>query len=83
MGRKTIVHVDQHAIRRNAKRADSGERDPVFTVKTYKENRKLHEVVMLTPEGREVKFVYRDEPLSCGARAWVEFDSDDFEVVPG
>lgn len=79
---KTIVHVDQHAIRRNAKRTDEGRGDPVFTVKTYKENQKLHELALLTPDGREVKFVYSDDPLSCGARAWVQFDSHDFEVVP-
>lgn len=76
---KTIVHVNQHNIRHNTK---TGDDRPVFTVKTYKENRTMNEVTLLTPEGREVRFVYSDTPLSCGARAWVQFDSDDFEVVP-
>lgn len=79
---KTIVHVNQHNIRANAKRGDSGDREPVFTVKTYKDNRKLHALTLRTAEGREVEFVYSDDPLSCGARAWVQFDSDDFEVIP-
>lgn len=32
---KTIVHINQHAIRRNIKANTS---DPVLTVKTYKSN---------------------------------------------
>lgn len=75
---RTIVHVDQHAIRRNTK---TGTDDPVFTVKTYKNNLKLNEVVIRSTSGEEIRFVYSPDPLSCGARAWVEFDSKDFEVL--
>ena len=63
---KTIVHVNQHKIKANAK---NGTSDPVLTVKTYKSNTYGHEVIM--PEG--CKVVYSpDKPLSCGARVWIE-----------
>lgn len=75
---RTIVHVNQHNIRHNTK---TGDDRPVFTVKTYKENRTMNEVVVRAPTGEEIRFVYSPDPLSCGARAWVEFDSADFEVV--
>jgi len=63
---KTIVHVNQHAIKKNTKH---GTNDPVLTVKNYKENRYCHEVVLDGP----VKVVYNaHKPLSCGARCWIE-----------
>jgi hypothetical protein len=66
---KTIVHVNQHAIRRNL-RAETNE--PVLTVKTYKSNTYAHEVAILGPS----KIVYSpDKPLSCGARVWIETES--------
>jgi hypothetical protein len=59
---KTIIHVNQHVVKANAK---NGTNDPVLTVKTYKENRYAHEVDI---KG-ESKVVYSaDKPLSCGAR---------------
>jgi len=68
---KTIVHVNQHVIKRNRK---SGAREPVLTVKTYKQNVYGHEAILLDQEGREVaKVIYRpDKPLSCGATVWIE-----------
>lgn len=68
---KTIVHVNQHNIRRNLK---EGTDDPVLTVKTYKSNDYGHEAVIRLPDGTEVgRFIYRaDDPLSCGARVWFE-----------
>lgn len=67
---KTIIHVDQHAIRRNIRAAVP---EPVFTVKTYKDNRRAFTVNINGPS----KFVYRPHnPLSCGARVWVEADSE-------
>lgn len=68
---KTIVHVNQHVIKANAK---TGERDPVLTVKTYKSNKYAHEVDILDAEGNVVAtVVYRpDKPLSCGAKVWIE-----------
>ena len=70
---KTIVHVNQHVIRANAK---TGEREPPLTVKTYRSNDYAHEVEIAGP----CRVVYRpDKPLSCGARVWIETEG---EVVP-
>jgi hypothetical protein len=63
---KTIVHVNQHVVRSNSK---SGDREPVLTVKTYKSNDYAHTVKL---HGSS-RVVYRpDNPLSCGAKVWVE-----------
>ena len=65
---KTIVHVNQHNIRSNIK-AKPGERKPVLTVKTYKDNQYGNEVVINGP----CRVIYSpDKPLSCGARVWIE-----------
>jgi len=67
---KTIVHVNQHNIRHNTK---TGERLPVLTVKTYKSNTYAHEVEIKGP----ARVVYSaDKPLSCGARVWIETQSE-------
>lgn len=67
---KTIIHVNQHAIRRNIK---AETREPVLTVKTYKSNTYAHEVAI---KG-DSKIVYSpDKPLSCGARVWIETESE-------
>ncbi len=67
---KTIIHVNQHVIKANAK---NGEHEPPITVKTYKSNTYAHEVVINGP----CKLVYRpDKPLSCGARLWIETDAE-------
>jgi hypothetical protein len=67
---KTIVHVNQHIIKANAK---NGSRDPVLTVKTYKDNRYAHSVRIDGP----CTVVYQpDCPLSCGARVWIETESN-------
>lgn len=66
---KTIIHVNQHAIRRNIK-AETPE--PVLTVKTYKSNIYAHEASIDGPS----KVVYSPhKPLSCGARVWIETES--------
>ena len=66
---KTIVHVNQHVIKKNLK---TGDREPVLTVKTYKSNQYAHEVSI---KG-DSKVVYSpDKPLSCGARVWIETQS--------
>ena len=67
---KKRIHVNQHNIRANGK--DNGDR-PVITVKPYKDNRYCNQVEIL---GKS-KVLYRpDKPLSCGAKVWVETDSD-------
>ena len=66
---KTIVHVNQHVIKKNLK---TGDRKLVLTVKTYKSNQYAHEVSI---KG-DSKVVYSpDKPLSCGARVWIETQS--------
>jgi hypothetical protein len=76
---KTIIHVNQHVIRRNA---TNGESEPVLTVKTYKSNEYAHEAVIRDANGKEVaRVMYRpDKPLSCGARVWIETEHD-VEVI--
>lgn len=67
---KTIIHVNQHAIRRNIK---AEKPEPVLTVKTYKSNTYAHEVDIKGPS----KIVYSPhKPLSCGARVWIETEAE-------
>lgn len=67
---KTILHVNQHVIKANAK---NNENNPVLTVKTYKENRYAHEVAIDGPN----RLVYSPHmPLSCGARVWIETEAE-------
>jgi hypothetical protein len=62
---KTIIHVNQHNIKANAKGADL----PVLTVKTYKSNTRCNAVSVNGPS----KIVYSpNDPISCGARVWIE-----------
>ena len=71
-----------HKIRRNHK---TGERVPVLTVKSHKQkisggynkthhsNNYCHEVIISGPS----RVVYApDDPQSCGARVWIETDSE-------
>jgi len=63
---KTIVHVNQHVIRRNI-RAEKPE--PVLTVKKGRENVYAHRVRFTGPG----EVVYSpNKPLKCGARVWLE-----------
>jgi|TARA_R110002110_G_scaffold394697_1_gene608904 hypothetical protein len=67
---KRRIHINQHTIRRNQK---TGERKPVISCKTYKENIYSNSVEILGPS----KVVYSpDKPLSCGARVWIETTSE-------
>lgn len=67
---KTVVHVNQHNIKANAKGAEL----PVITVKNYKENRKTNNAEILDDDGNVVaRVVYRPyKPLPCGAKVWIE-----------
>jgi len=74
---KKRIHINQHVIKRNGK---TGERKPVITVKTYKDNDYGHEVEISGP----CRVIYRpDNPLSCGAKVWIETDSDVDVIVDG
>ena len=67
---KTKIHVNQHVVRSNKKH---GKKEPVLTVKTYKSNTYAHEVEI---KG-ESKVIYSpDKLLSCGARVWIETESE-------
>ncbi len=67
---KTRIHVNRHVIASNKKH---NKNDPPLAVKTYKENRKCHEATIHGPS----KVVYSpDKPLGCGARLWVETESE-------
>ena len=69
-GMKKRIHVNMHKIRFNKKH---GTNDPVLTVKTSHSNRYAHNVDILGPS----TVMYRpDKPLSCGARVWIETDSE-------
>lgn len=76
---KKIIHVNQHKIRSNFKKKEN---EPVLTVKTYKDNQYAHEAIIRTKDGVEIaKVVYSAEkPLSCGARVWIEMDTDIVDV---
>jgi hypothetical protein len=66
---KTIIHVNQHVIRKNLK---NGTQEPVLTIKNYKSNTYAKDVVINGPS----RVVYSpDKPLSCGARVWIETES--------
>ena len=71
---KTKIHVNQHVVKSNSK---TGASDPVLTIKTYKNNTYAHEVKILG----ESRIVYSpDKPLSCGAKVWIETESE-IEVI--
>ena len=76
---KQIIHVNQHKIRANTKH---GTDEPVLTVKTYKENNYAHEALLKTKDGVQLaKVIYSaHKPLSCGARVWIEIDTDNVDV---
>ena len=67
---KTRIHVNQHKIRANKKH---GTNDPVITVKTSKSNTYGHEVMI----NGSSKVIYSpNKPLSCGAKVWIETESE-------
>jgi len=63
-----VIHVNRQHIAMNAK---DGLNRPVYTIKD-KGIRYAREVLILGPS----KLVYDGSQLSCGARAWIETDSE-------
>lgn len=62
----TVIHVNGGHIKGNRK---TGQTKPIFTVKRGKENIKTNSVVIKGPS----ELIYSpDNPLNCGARAWIE-----------
>ena len=67
---KTIIHVNQHVIKRNSK---TGEREPTLTVKQGRKNTYASDVLIHGPS----RVVYSsDKPLGCGARVWIETEAE-------
>lgn len=68
---KTIIHVNQHIIRANAK---NGTNNPPLTVKTYKGGALAQEVDVVDGFGNVLATVVHrpHNPLACGARVWIE-----------
>ena len=64
-----IIHVNRQHIAMNAK--DDKNR-PVYTIKDKGKTLYAREVVINGPS----KLVYNGDQLTCGARAWIETDSD-------
>jgi hypothetical protein len=65
----TIIHVNQHVVRRNTK---TGERSPVLSVKRGRTNTYASSVAIHGPS----RVVYSPEcPLKCGARVWIETEA--------
>jgi len=72
---KTKIHVNQHIIKSNLK---ENKKEPVLTVKTYKDNRYALQALIKDAQGNVVaKVIYSpDKPLSCGARVWIETENE-------
>lgn len=66
---KKVIHVNRAHIAANAK--DGGNR-PVYTVKEGRKTTYAREVLIQGPS----KLIYNGKQLSCGARAWIETESD-------
>jgi len=70
---KKRIHINQHVIRRNNKVVEGGELEPPITVKHKAGNTYAKGVSILGAS----KVVYSpDKPLSCGAKVWLETDSE-------
>ena len=66
---KSIIHINKNIIQHNAKH---GKNLPVCRVQQGKKTRYCSEVSINGPS----KLVYRpDNPLSCGAKLWIETES--------
>ena len=69
---KKRIHINQHNIKHNNKNPEN--KKPVVTIKTYKSNDYAYCVVHIDGPA---KIVYSpDKPLSCGAKVWIETESD-------
>ncbi len=64
-----IIHVNRQHIAMNAK---DGKNRPVYTIKDKGKTLYAREVIINGPS----KLVYNGNQLTCGARAWIETDSD-------
>jgi hypothetical protein len=65
----SIIHVNRQFLAMNAK---DGRNRPVYTIKQGGKTKYAREVVIDGPS----KLVYDGSQLRCGARAWIETDSN-------
>ena len=65
----SIIHVNRQFLAMNAK---DGRNRPVYTIKQGSKTIYAREVVIEGPS----KLVYDGSQLRCGARAWIETDSN-------
>lgn len=71
--RKRIVHVNQNVIKANIK--TPGEEKPPITTKGDGHNTYSHGVTIMLDGKRVGELKYRpQQPLSCGARLWLEIE---------
>jgi len=79
---RQVVHVNQQAIARNRKGQTPPE--PPIIARTYKGAELASEMELRLPDGTVVgKFVYRPlNPLPCGARLWLELDTNVCQAHP-
>ena len=72
---KAFLHVNQNTIRSNVK---NGTDTPSITVKTYRSNEYVREVIFNGPS----KLVSSlSKPLSCGARIWIEAQYESLTLI--
>lgn len=64
-----IIHVNRQHIAMNAK---DGKNRPVYTIKDKGKTLYAREVIINGPS----RLVYNGNQLTCGARAWIETDSE-------
>ena len=82
---KKRIHINQHKIRSNNKALSAGakgydELEPVITCKTYKSNDYGFEAVI----SGESRVIYSpNNPLPCGAKVWIETDSEVIVIDKG
>lgn len=70
---KTIIHVNRQKIAQNRNTGDSR---PVITVKDYRRNRYGSHVEILGPSRVVQAGKCGIKPLRCGARVWIETESE-------
>ena len=75
---KTLVHVNQGNIRQNIRR-EANDRLPVLSAQGDFDTVYGDHIGIIHPDPGEIlaSVVYHpDNPLSCGARVWIETDND-------
>ena len=70
MGKRQVIHVNQHIIKANRK---TGESTPPLTMKSYDKNVKATEISI---DGKARVVYSPDKPLPCGAVVWIETDNN-------